>query len=75
MGKGEFRVGSGFNPSGKALVDQIKRMSADLIDLIDEVSITPEGGKLAGERQRLKSLAQTAIEEGAMWAVKAVTKR
>ena len=33
--KGEYRVGTTFNPSASGLVDEIKRKAADLIDLID----------------------------------------
>ena len=75
MTKGEYRVGVAFNPSNQNMVDQIKRKAADLIDLIDAVP-TPEPVSLDpqfSEINRLKALAQTAIEEGAMWAVKAAT--
>lgn len=69
--KGEYRVGIDFNPSGDDLVGQIKRRAADLIDLID--TIAPMRDSI--EVGRLKALAQTAIEDGAMWAVKAATKK
>lgn len=70
MTEGEYKVGIDFNPSGDDMVGQIKRRSADLIDLIETIETmgVPEAG-------RLKSLAKTAFEEGAMWAVKAATKR
>ena len=78
---GQKRVKAEFNPTKDGLVDQIKNKSAELIDLIqvmrnDEASKsyekTPEQFKeLSGEKLRLIALAQTAIEEGAMWAVKA----
>jgi hypothetical protein len=67
--KGEYRVGIGFNPSGNVPVHQIKRMAADLIDYIETIEDMGEG-----EIRRLKAEAQTAIENGAMWAVKAATK-
>lgn len=67
--KGEYRVGINFNPSNDDLVGQIKRKGADLIDLIERVPTLD-----IAERGRLKALAQTAIEDGAMWAVKAATK-
>ena len=70
--KGEYRVGIGFNPSGSGFVDSIKRAAADLIDLIERIP-SPEPRSL-NEVARLKALAQTAIEDGAMWAVKAATK-
>lgn len=72
--KGEYRVGTGFNPSGDDLVTRIKRAAADLIDMIEGVPSdrdTPVGN----ERGRLKALAQTEIESAAMWAVKAATKQ
>jgi hypothetical protein len=68
--KGEYRVGIDFNPSGDANVFLIKRAAADLIDLIE--SIPADAGPEVG---RLKALAQTHIEDGAMWAVKAATKK
>lgn len=80
MTKGEYRVGIGFNPSGDDMVGRIKRASADLIDLIELVSMpgalpgTEPGLSWPGEVARLKALAQTAVEEAAMWAVKAATK-
>lgn len=61
---GEARVRTSFNVSGDSVVDQIKRKSAELIDLC-------EG--LKAKDGRLASLAQTAYEEAAMWAVKAAT--
>lgn len=67
--KGEYRVGVDFTPSADSVVDQIKRAAADLIDLIEGIDATDHG-----EKARLKATAQTAIEDGAMWAVKAATK-
>jgi hypothetical protein len=53
-----------FNPSASSVVDQIKQESAKLIDLCETLKpLDP----------RLASLAQTAYEEAAMWAVKAAT--
>ena len=85
MSTGEYRVGINFNPGGDDTVATIKRAAADLIDIVGEISDglpprqmpfhgTPQGDRSA-EIMRLKALAQTAIEDGAMWAVKAATKR
>ena len=74
MTKGEYRVGITFNPSGDDTVGQIKRMAADLIDLIETITTDGETDQYI-EVSRLKALAQTAIEDGAMWAVKAATKK
>jgi len=69
MTEGEWLVGVDFNPSGDGQVDAIKRRAADLLDCIKDMpSDFPE-------QSRLKALACTRIEEGAMWAVKAATKR
>lgn len=75
MTKGEYRVGTSFNPSGNSYVDSIKDQAAKLIDLVEAIhpDDTNDVGRTA-EVFRLKALAQTAIEEGAMWAVKAATK-
>lgn len=65
---GESRVRTSFNPSQDSVVDQIKQKTAELINLVDDISPKPES-----ELGRLKSLAMTAYEEAAMWAVKAAT--
>lgn len=64
MTTGEHRVRVTFNPNGHTQVDQIKQKTAELIDLCD--GLKEKDGRLA-------SLAQTAYEEAAMWAVKAAT--
>jgi hypothetical protein len=61
---GALRVRESFNPSKDSMVDKIKRYTADLIDLCEELKpLDP----------RLAALAQTSYEEAAMWAVKAAT--
>lgn len=63
---GAQRVRESFNPSQDNVVDKIKRYTADLIDLCEDLKpLDP----------RLASLAQTAYEEAAMWAVKAATAK
>ena len=74
MTKGEYRVGINFNPSADDHVGQIKRMAADLIDYIETIPGAEVRDLRGSEVGRLKALAQTAIEDGAMWAVKAATK-
>jgi hypothetical protein len=61
---GELRVRTQFNPSSDSTVDQIKQKTAELINIVEE---------LKDKDARLASLAQTAFEEAAMWAVKAAT--
>lgn len=61
---GERRVRHTFNPSGNALVDEIKLKSAELIDLVELHK---------NKDPRLAALAQTHYEDAAMWAVKMVT--
>lgn len=66
---GHRRVRASFNPSYDSAVDRIKRDSGNLINevaTIQEVTADPEV-------KRLCSLAMTAYEEAAMWAVKAAT--
>lgn len=80
---GERRVRTDFNASSSDLVAQIKARSAEVINLCqamrnDEAVAVPDETKEAfnercGEKLRLISLAQTAYEEAAMWAVKAAT--
>lgn len=71
--KGEYRVGTKFNPSQESVVDEIKQKTAELIDMIDGIPVC-HGALKTAEIMRLKALAQTAYEEAAMWAVKAATK-
>jgi len=79
MTKGEYRVGINFNPSAADSVGKIKRTAADLIDLIDTIpsnlgTETDAELERQDEVRRLKALAQTHVEDAAMWAVKAATK-
>ena len=74
MTRGEYRVGVSFNPSGNDIVHQIKQQSADLIDLIESIPGAEMRDIRGSEVGRLKALAQTHIEDAAMWAVKAATK-
>lgn len=69
---GAYLVGLDFNPSGDATVGQIKILAAQLLNLCNELKISQ--GKIP-EKSRLASLAMTNIEQGAMWAVKAATKK
>ena len=71
--KGEYRVGLDFIPSHDNMAGRIKRAAADLIDLIETITAS-DGGEQYNEVTRLKAVAQTEIENAAMWAVKAATK-
>jgi len=76
---GEDRVGIKFNPSDISMVYAIKSRAAELIDLIAQINDDSADGKrlrpeVTDEVRRCRALAQTAIEDGAMWAVKAATK-
>ena len=71
---GEKRVRVDFNVSKDAYVSEIKQKAAELINLIDSAANKPEwNDETLKEWFRLKALALTAFEEGAMWAVKAAT--
>ena len=61
---GEQRVRTDFNANGSDAVIRIKNATADLINECEE---------LKAKDDRLASLAQTAYEEAAMWAMKAAT--
>lgn len=71
MSIGSDRVRESFNPSKDNMVDKIKRYSADLIDLCQEIKDKDP----QSETQRLCALAMTSYEEAAMWAVKAATAK
>lgn len=61
---GEKRVRVEFNPANNDVVSLIKKRTAELINACEEFK---------EKDARLASLAQTAFEEAAMWAVKAAT--
>lgn len=67
MSLGEDRIRVKFNPSDQSDVDTVKSLSADLIDILDNI------GYKSDEQARLIKIAQTKYEEAAMWAVKALT--
>lgn len=61
---GGKRVRLSFNPNANQEVEEIKKQAANLIDFVE---------MLKPRDPRLAALAQTAFEEGAMWAVKLAT--
>lgn len=74
MTLGESRVRTRFNPSNNSMVDQIKQLSAEIINLTGSISNGfHHDSQNNSERFRLIELAQTAYEQAAMWAVKAAT--
>lgn len=71
---GQNRVRIDFNPSDDDKVGQCKKKTAELIDFLEAERQSGENGQTTpGEKARLIAIAQTAYEEAAMWAVKAVT--
>lgn len=71
---GEKRVRTSFNVSGKESVDNLKVHAAQFINKIDALEVKLDGDEFKNrEFMRLKALAMTAVEEAAMWAVKAAT--
>lgn len=70
---GEYRVGVSFNPSANPLVDEIKKKTAELIDLCLGIADVNGAGAVAGEREAYE--ACSFYETAAMWAVKAATKQ
>jgi len=67
---GEYRVGIDFNPGGNPKVTKLKTLAAEFIDTCRELRDPNSEGEVA----RLWALAETHMEDAAMWAVKAVTK-
>lgn len=65
---GAERVRETFNPSGNEMVDKLKRYTADLIDLCNDMQ-----GDNNPEKSRCAALAMTYYETAAMYAVKACT--
>lgn len=65
---GEKRAGVTFNPSNSPKVDEIKKKTAELIDLVEGLR-TEES---TGEQHRVIALASTGFQQAKMWAVEAV---
>lgn len=73
---GEKRVRTEFNPNGVGNVNAIKQKTAELINLLEDFKKDERHADfMDGETIRVISLAQTAYEDAAMWAVKAVTSK
>jgi len=62
---GEMRVQRNFNPSANQQVEVIKKMYAELIDLLEYM-------KEDGKNPRCLSIAQTELETSCMYAVKSL---
>ena len=71
---GERRVRVEFNSSNDEYIHLLKQKSAELIDLVNQAANHLKwDDETLKEWLRLKALAMTSFEEGAMWAVKAAT--
>lgn len=73
---GEKRVRIDFNVTGDDSITNIKKRSAELIDLIHASNMTGDDSNLSEnveESWRLKEIAMQDVENGCMWAVKALT--
>ena len=65
---GERAVGLNFNPSGDPDVDRVKRLYAEIIDMLAV-------NHADSEKSRLYHIAITEAQTAQMWAVKAMTWR
>lgn len=77
---GQKRVRLDFNPSANNTVHQVKKLTADLIDLLEaykndllSTNAYTVDPKVFSETLRLIDFAQTAAEEASQWGVKALT--
>lgn len=66
---GAKAVGLSFNPSGDPVVNELKRLFSEIIDICNNMRIECANG----ERARLYSVAITEAQTAQMWAVKAQT--
>lgn len=65
---GQKAVGLTFNPSGDPLVQRVKELYAEIIDLVNNSIVA-----VPSERTRLAKIAITEAQTAQMWAVKAFT--
>lgn len=68
---GEKAVGLTFNPSGDKNVEKIKRLYADIIDVLKDLYPTRTDGNR--EQQILIRKAISEAQGAQMWAVKGIT--
>ena len=69
---GQRLVGLSFNPSNDSDVDHLKRVCADLIDMMAQLRLTAAAaGK--DDQARYASIAITELQTTQMWLVKAIT--
>lgn len=72
---GERRVKVDFNVDSSELVDDIKKKSAELINIAEGMRLMSTNDEslllISSEKARLIALAQTAYEDACMWLVKA----
>jgi hypothetical protein len=69
MTYGQKAVGLTFNPSENRKVEKIKRLYAEIIDLLNEENES----KNTCEQTRLLKIAITEAQTAQMWAVKGIT--
>lgn len=70
---GEDAVGLSFNPSNNLQVDKIKKLYANIIDILNDIRKEEESDRHP-EKNRLLSVAITEAQTAQMWAVKGITK-
>ncbi len=66
---GEKACGVNFNPGGHAIVNDIKRHFANIVDNLHTLRESSENPEV----KRMLSIAITEAQTAQMWAVKAVT--
>jgi hypothetical protein len=72
---GEKAVGLRFNPSGDNAVDKVKKLYAEIIDIMNDFKSVEAVNMSTGEHKRLASISITEAQTAQMWAVKALTWR
>lgn len=68
MSFGDKAVGLTFNPGGDQKVNDVKKLYARIIDLLQDMKTPEQNGQ-----NRLISVAITEAQGAQMWAVKAIT--
>ena len=66
---GEKAVGITFNPGGDEQVNEVKKLYAQIIDLLNSLPVQTG----PSERLRLIKIAITEAQGAQMWAVKGIT--
>ena len=67
-------MGLNFNPSDNSNVDRVKKLYAEIIDILADIRDNTDESDRHPEKNRYLSTAITEAQSAQMWAVKGIVK-